>query len=100
MNRLENVTNLMVVDKTRVLTGEIMKIEISKYDESKTIIGKLFVGDKLFARSEDEAYMISNLLSTSGIQTRVGYNMESEEWSVAIIYIPDGDYKKLSEISI
>lgn len=77
-----------------------MKFKLSEYDESKTRMGKLFVGDKLLARSEDEAYAISNLLSTSGIQTRVGSNMESGEWSVAIIYIPDGDFKKLKEIAI
>lgn len=77
-----------------------MQIKLSEYDESKTRAGKLFVRDKLLARSEDEAYAISNLLLTSGIQTRAGCNMESGEWSVAIIYIPNGDYKKLSEIAI
>ena len=77
-----------------------MKVKLSEYDESKTRAGKLFVGDKLLARSEDEAYAISNLLLTSGVQTRVGCNMESGEWSVAIIHIPDGDFKKLSEIAI
>ena len=44
-----------------------MKVKLSEYDESKTRAGKLFVGDKLLARSEDEAYAISNLLLTSGV---------------------------------
>ena len=77
-----------------------MKIKLSEYDEKKTRSVKLFVGDKLLARTEDEAYAISNLLLTSGIQTRVGCNMKSGEWSVAIIHISDGDFKKLSEIAI
>ena len=77
-----------------------MEFKVSKYDEhdeSKCRANKIVAGDKLYAFDEEHAESLAQLLHTYGCSTRVGYNHESDEWSVYIQSVNnDNKYIKIA----
>lgn len=55
-------------------------------------------GRKIFMPNQERCLEIEKKLNELGIQTRVGYNIEADWWSIYIISVPEskiGTYEKI-----
>ena len=74
-----------------------MEFKVYEHDESKCHAHRIENGDKLYAFNEEHAESLAQLLHTYGCSTRVGYNHESDEWSVYIQSVNnDNKYIKIA----